>query len=70
MIDFREEIRAELERQGRTVGWLATHEDTPHEQSVYRYMRGDRDVNAETVAKLLDVLGMRLVADKRRGKRV
>lgn len=55
MPDFRKLIRSGLENRGWTQYRLAKEAGVPT-ITVSRYMRNLRDINAETLGKLLDAL--------------
>ena len=56
--DFRRIITDELGRQGKSTYWLVSQAESPPRNSVYAYLRGERDMGSEGVAAILSVLGL------------
>ena len=56
MIDFRQIITDELQRQQKSAWWLGQETATPHLNTVYRYLRGEIDLTGDKLAKILDAL--------------
>ena len=58
-MDVRKVINAELKRQDRSRYWLATHDGVSCSgETIYRYLRGQRDLSSKYVGQVLAVLGL------------
>lgn len=69
-MDLRSIIIVELERQGMTQAALADAAEMTQPR-VNAYLRGHRDVKAETLARMLDALNLEIrpaVKRRRKGK--
>ena len=66
-MDFRTIIRDELTRQGMTQARLAERAKMT-EAKVSDYLAGKRGANADTLARMFDVLGIKVQAGKSRRK--
>ena len=62
-MDIREQIRAELERQGKSVYWLANRlrdRKVCSDNHFYLYMRGRKDATGKIIGAALDELDLEL----------
>jgi DNA-binding phage protein len=60
-IDFRSMIARELKRQEKSVTWLAQQGGCPHRNSIYRFLRKERDVRSASLAAMLRALGLHMI---------
>ena len=71
-MDLRKIIQDEMKRQGRSGYWLAENPGCGASKNVvYTYLRGDSDGTGQTIAAMLEALGMKVVSggDNAPGKR-
>lgn len=68
---FREIIKARMEALDWTAYRLATecHAKGLHKVSVYRYLRGERDMNADNLMIMLETLGLSISAKPKKPRR-
>ena len=66
-MDFRKAIVDELKRQGRTRYWLAKQSDLAI-GTVYDYIAGRTSSSGETLERIFDSLGLKVVSTKPAGK--
>jgi len=60
-MDIRKIVSAELERQGRSVYWLAKAvEKHMSNTTVYEFVKGEKQVTAANLGYVLDALGIKL----------
>ncbi len=57
-MDLRDIIKQELKRQNQPQAWLAKQIPDMTMNSVYRYLRGERDTTGENLGHMLDVLNV------------
>lgn len=60
-VDFRALITRELKRKEQSVTWLAEQEGCPHRNSIYRYLREERDIRSQSLAAMLKALEIHVV---------
>ena len=66
-MEIRPVIEAEMRRQGMTQTRLAELADMTQAR-VSDYLNGKRDVRAETLARMMDVLGLEITRKRKRRK--
>lgn len=70
-MDIRKIILVRLDTMGRSRYWLANRAHTEglaNRETVFRYLRGDRDTSAKVAAGLLELLGLE-IRPKAQGRR-
>jgi len=68
MLGLRQIILERLEVLGRSRYWLANKaqaEGLANRETIFRYLRGERDTSATVAAGLLDMLGLDIRPKKR-----
>ncbi len=66
-VNFRTIILKRLHTLGKSKYWLAEQvQFNPSQNSIYAFLRGERDMRAAHVARLMDVLGLHVVAAPKR----
>ena len=69
MLDMRQAILEQLERNGWTIYHLAKRvEGKVARRTVYAYLRGEEDSLSKTVAILLEAAGLQITTTKRAKK--
>jgi transcriptional regulator with XRE-family HTH domain len=58
MIDFREQIKAELKKQKLSIPKLAVQIGC-HQQTIYNYVAGRSPINADLLEKIFTILKIR-----------
>ena len=70
MLDFRQIIINRLDSIGWSARELAERSNLScHPQTIYRYLRGDRDVSSGTLAEIFDRVGLRVAITVKPKKR-
>jgi len=59
-IDFRKKIRDAFERQGKTIYQVGKEMPEINRNALYRYMRGEKDMNGQKLAEVLSACGIEL----------
>ncbi len=71
MLELRQIILDRLEQLDRSRYWLANQAQAKglaNRETVFRYLRGERDTSATVAAGLLEILGLEIRPRARRGK--
>jgi len=71
MLELRQIILERLEQLDRSRYWLARQaeaEGLANRETVFRYLRGERDTSATVAAGLLALLGLEIRPRSQRGK--
>lgn len=71
MLELRLIILERLEQLDRSRYWLANQaqaEGLANRETIYRYLRGERDTSATVAAGLLGILGLEIRPRAQRGK--